>query len=128
MKIILVEQTAKFWAGTDSSSSEQAKKCIINSWQKSVQLQIIEKAQKTARWREWTGLFSLINLSSWLLLIFWSPASELLCKCKKWWRITVNWWKNIIFPFSLFGALFQYYKRLPVAAGHKLACGMWYHW
>ncbi len=31
IKIILVEQTAKFWERTDSSSSEQAKQCNENS-------------------------------------------------------------------------------------------------
>jgi len=51
IKMILVEQPAKFWDRTNSSSSEQAKQCSENSWQKLIQIQIIEKAQKAVRWK-----------------------------------------------------------------------------
>ena len=49
VKIILVQQTAKFWDGTDSLSSEQANQCSENSWQKLIQLQILQKVQTAVR-------------------------------------------------------------------------------
>ena len=77
IKIIFVEQTAKFWDGTNSSSSEQAKQCSENSWQKLIQLQIIQKAQKAVRWRVTRVIFPSLPMSvdCW---IFWQSASILV--------------------------------------------------